>query len=94
MTLFLIDKILFVLLQKKNGALREWDYVKEHDEYVLWHSFILHLPAIRLIILWYPGGISGVKESENSKKIYKVFFFLCQLFSPLIRLSLTPADCP
>lgn len=35
MTLFLIDKILFLLLQKKNGALREWDYVKEHDEYVL-----------------------------------------------------------
>jgi len=73
--------LILSVFAKKNGVLREWDYVKEHDEYVLWHSFILpSLPAIRLIIQGYPGGVSGVRESQNNRKICKVFFSLLIVF--------------
>lgn len=56
----------FSLSSKKNGLPREWDYVKEHDEYVLVHSltfdiagrqtvlsnnYILLMPVITLTLL-------------------------------------------
>lgn len=35
----------FPLSSKKNGLPREWDYVKEHDEYVLVHSLTFDIPG-------------------------------------------------
>ena len=40
----------FPLSSKKNGLPREWDYVKEHDEYVLVHSLTFDIPGRQTVL--------------------------------------------
>ena len=40
----------FPLSLKKNGLPREWDYVKEHDEYVLVHSLTFDIPGRQTVL--------------------------------------------
>ena len=40
----------FSLSSKKNGLPREWDYVKEHDEYVLVHSLTFDIPGRQTVL--------------------------------------------
>ena len=40
----------FSLSSKKNGLPREWDYVKEHDEYVLVHSLTFDIPGRQAVL--------------------------------------------
>ena len=40
----------FSLSSKKNGLPREWDYVKEHNEYVLVHSLTFDIPGRQTVL--------------------------------------------
>ena len=67
----------FLFFGNKNGLLKEWDYIKEPDEYVLGHN---KLGLVIVIKFSTSGFLTGSHTGYLKRKSITVMLHLSKLF--------------